>query len=295
MVFGTSQAYLVHFLNDSTVAFWQMPFYDGDGDTIPRWWEQLYSNGGAGMSDTNAADATTDLDGDGVNNRLEYQSHSSPLATDTDGDGLTDQQEIVTRHTNPASSDTDEDGLSDYAEVTTHHTDPLDTDSDNDNFSDLIEVLYGGNPNDNSVLPQPLYNYSQTFENSPNLSAWITPVQTSAAWSVDTSGPHAGSASLRSGAVGNSQSSAVRFRSYLRPGQLSFWAKVDSGYCCNRLYVTLDGVSQLYITSGTQWYPYTIQIPTVGVHEIEWRFERDYTGGQPTDAAWLDDVVFTGQ
>jgi len=289
VVFGTSEAYLVHLLNDSTVAFWRMPFYDGDGDAIPRWWEQLY----AGMSDASAADATTDLDGDGVNNRLEYQSHSNPLVTDTDADGLTDSQEIGTYHTDPSRKDTDGDGLSDQAEVITHHTDPLDTDTDNDNYSDLIEVLYGGNPNDGTVLPQPLYNYSQTFENTPNLASWITPPQTTAAWAVDTTAAHSGSASFKAGAVGNSQSSAVRFRGFFRPGRLTFWARADTPYY-NYVYVFIDGVSTLSISTNGQWYPYEIQIP-VGVHEIEWRFDRYYTGGQPTESAWIDDVTFVGQ
>ena len=80
----------------------------------------------------------------------------------------------------PARVDTDGDGLSDHAEVITHQSDPLDTDSDNDSYTDFDEVLYGGDPNDSSVLPQPLFNYSQTFEGSPNLSAWITPPQSNA-------------------------------------------------------------------------------------------------------------------
>jgi hypothetical protein len=33
---------------------------------------------------------------------------------------------------------------------------------------------------------------------------------------------------------------------------------------------------------------------TLGVHEIEWRFLRDYNDGF-NEAAWIDDVVFTGQ
>ena len=295
LAFGSSEAYLVHFLNDMTVAFWRMPFYDLDGDTIPAWWEQLYAQGGAGMNDANAADATTDLDSDGVNNLLEYQNHSNPLVTDTDADGLSDQLEIVTHHTSPARADTDGDGLSDHAEVATHLTDPLDTDSDNDNFSDQVEVLYGGNPNNAGVLPQPLTSYSQTFEGSPNLSAWITPAQPGAPWAVSASAAHSGSAGFRSGAVGNSQSSIVRFRGYLRPGTLSFWARIDTNSCCHRLYVTVNGGSPSYITSSSQWYQYSIQIPNVGVHEIEWRFERDYYGGQSTDTANIDDVVFVGQ
>jgi len=289
LVFGTTEGYLVHVLNNTT-AFIRLPFYDQDNDQIPRWWEQVY----AGMSDANAGDATTDLDSDGLNNRNEYLNHTSPLASDTDGDGLGDAAEVNTWNTNPTLPDTDGDGLSDNAEVVTHNSDPLDTDSDDDGYSDLIEVLQGGDPNDISDLPTALTSYTQTFEGSPNLQAWYTPRQNGGPWARDTTGGHGGTASYKSGTVQNSQTSATRFRGYFRPGQLSFWAKADVGYCCNNLYVLIDGVSQLGGPMSTIWTNYTIQIP-LGVHEIEWRYEKYYYGSTVGDAAWIDDVVFTGQ
>jgi hypothetical protein len=48
------------------------------------------------------------------------------------------------------------------------------------------------------------------------------------------------------------------------------------------------------VSSGTQWNQYTLPV-TLGIHEIEWRFEKDYYSGQATDSAWIDDVVFVGQ
>jgi hypothetical protein len=288
----------MHVLNGTT-AFVRLPFFDQDADQIARWWEQAFANyptsgTGGGMSDSNAADALTDLDGDGVNNRTEFLNLSNPTVADSDADGLTDSQEIVTYHTHPGKADTDGDGLTDYAEAITHHCDPLDTDSDDDGYSDQVEVLYGGDPNDATGLPQPLVNYTQTFEGSPNLTAWTPSPQSTAPWALDTTTSHSGNGSYKAGAVGNSQTSAVRFRGFFRPGQLTFWARVDPGYCCNRMYVLVDESSSLYISAGTQWTQYTIQVP-LGVHEIEWRFEKDYYGGQTTDAAWIDDVVFVGQ
>ena len=290
VVFGTSEGYLVHVMNNTT-QFIRLPFYDSDSDGIPRWWEQLY----AGMNDASAADATGDLDGDGVNNLVEYQNRSNPLMGDTDSDGLGDAAEIGTWHTNPSLRDTDGDGLGDQAEVVTYGTDPLDADSDNDGYSDLDEVLYGGNPNDVSVLPQPMYNYSQTFEGTPNMWAWGTPsMQSGGPWTVVSSAAHAGTASFKSGTTGPSQSSAVKFRGFFRPGMLTFWAKVDIGYCCNRLYVSVDGAPIYNLGGSTQWNSFTLPL-TLGVHEIEWRFETYSTVGGPTDSAWIDDVVFVGQ
>jgi hypothetical protein len=289
LVFGTTEAYLVHVINGTT-AFTRLPFYDQDGDGIPRWWEQLY----AGMSDGSAADATTDLDGDGLNNLAEYTNHSNPLLIDTDGDGLNDSAEINTWHTNPSLKDTDGDGLSDQAEVITYHSDPLDTDSDNDGYLDGDEVLYGGDPTDSSVLPQPLYNYTQTFESPANLTGWsAVPGQTGGPWVLDSTQAHLGSVSYRSGTTANSQISSVKFRNFLRPGTLTFWAKVDQGNCCNNVYVFIDGVQSQYLSSSS-WTSYSMPI-TLGIHEIEWRFSTYSYGGQSTDSAWLDDVVFAGQ
>jgi hypothetical protein len=288
VLFGTSEGYLMHVMNGTT-SFVRMAFYDGDADQIARWFEQRY-----GLNDANAADALTDLDGDGVNNRTEFLNLSNPTSSDTDADGLDDFQEIVTYHTLPGKADSDGDGLNDYAEAITYHSDPLDTDSDNDGYNDLDEVLYGGDPNDATGLPQPMFNYSQTFEGSPNLAAWTSPALSNAPWAVDATNSHAGSASFKSGPIAASQNSSVRFRGFFRPGTLSFWARVDPGYCCNRMYVFVDGLQVQYISGGLQWNSYTIQIP-LGIHEFEWRFERDFYGAQTSDAAWIDDVVFTGQ
>ena len=293
LVFGTSDAYLVHVLNGTTT-FTRLPFYDQDGDGIPRWWEQLYANNGAGMSDTNAADATTDLDGDGINNLAEYTNHANPLKIDTDGDGLSDSAEILTWHTDPTRADSDGDGLIDFLEVNTYHSNPNDADSDDDGFSDYDEVLYGGNPTDSTVLPQPLYNYTQNFEGSPTLAGWITPPGLNGGpWTIDATQAHGGTASFKSGTTGTSQTSSVKFRGYFRPGTLNYWARIDSSNaCCNHIYVLVDGVLSGYIT-GTNWTSYS-QAITLGIHEIEWRYETS-GGGDATAQAWLDDVVFAGQ
>ncbi len=48
-------------------------FIDDDGDGIPHWWEVAH-----GMSDSNAADADADWDGDGFTNKQEYLAGTDP-------------------------------------------------------------------------------------------------------------------------------------------------------------------------------------------------------------------------
>jgi hypothetical protein len=284
LVFGQTEAYLVHVVSGQT-QFVRLPFYDQDGDGMPVWWEQTY-----GLNDSNAGDAAGDLDGDGLSNANEYGWHSRPNLADSDGDALSDGLEVGTYGTDPNRADSDGDGLNDYAEVITHHSDPHDTDSDNDSYNDFDEVLYGGNPNNPAVLPQPMTSYSQTFEGTPNLSAWTMPPQSSAPWAIDTTFPHGGSAALRSGAINNAQSSSVKFRGFFTNGTLSFWARVDT-YYWDRLTVLVNGVAVFNIT-GNQWTRFDTPI-TLGIREIEWRYTKTNSSGTGADAIWIDDVAFT--
>ncbi len=288
LAFGTHEAYLVH-VSAGTTAFVRLPFYDQDADGMPRWWEQLY-----GLSDGNAGDAAGDPDGDGVTNAVEYQKHSRPDVADTDADGLTDDVEIATTMTSPFKEDTDGDDLGDGVEVNTHHSNPLLADTDGDGYRDGDEVLYGGDPNDPSGLPQPLLNYSQTFEGGTLPDAWRTPTGLGPAWRLDGTRSHGGATSLMSGAVGPSQASGVRFRGFFTTGQLTFHAFIDNPTCCARFVVLVDGVQSTSWYGGTsQWQPFTVAL-TTGFHDVEWRFSRDQYSSGGTATAWIDDVAFAG-
>jgi Bacterial TSP3 repeat len=59
--------------SDNQSSFTLSLFIDDDDDGIPLEWEQQY-----GMSDTNAADAALDSDGDGFSNRAEYLCGTNP-------------------------------------------------------------------------------------------------------------------------------------------------------------------------------------------------------------------------
>ena len=290
LVFGSTEAYLVH-IDGGTTAFVRLPFFDQDADGIPRWWEDLH-----GLDDANAGDGAGDLDSDGVGNAAEYQNGSNPQAADTDGDGLTDAQEILTYATSPVRSDSDGEGLNDHAEVITHLTDPWDQDSDNDSYNDLDEVLYGGNPNNVASLPQPITGYTQGFEGgAPNLVAWAMPVGSLAPWSIDTSVHRTGLASFRSGDISHYQHSSTRYRAVFPAGQLSYYVRVMSDSGGDRLELWVDGVQRAGTYGDTEWVQVTVPI-TPGLHDIEWRYQKDsYAAWSATDAAWIDDLVFTAQ
>ena len=62
---------------------------DRDGDFMPDRWEIAYN------LDWNVADATTDTDGDTLNNLREFQLQTNPIKKDTDGDALPDNWEDI--------------------------------------------------------------------------------------------------------------------------------------------------------------------------------------------------------
>jgi len=288
LIFGATDVFLLHIVNNQ-LAFIKMPFMDQDQDGLPKWWEQLY-----GLSDSNPADASGDLDNDGVTNRDEFKYFTNPLLADTDSDGLTDYQEIVTYKTDPNRADMDGDGLSDRDEVITYGSNPLKSDTDNDGYSDLIEVQYSGDPNDPTVLPKPMVTFTESFENNPNLTGWFTPTQSNANWSIDLANSNTGTKSLRSGVIGNSQQSSIQLRALFSSGLLEFYSKIDSEQCCDRLHLLIDN-NEVGITAlSNQWTKVSAPI-TLGVHNIEWRYQKDGSASQGADVVWIDDISFSKQ
>ncbi len=117
---------------------------DGDGDGMPRWFEETY-----GLDDNDPADASLDKDRDGLSNLAEFLAGTNPTDPDSDNDSLTDSQEIALG-TDPLSADTDGDGIPDAEEITTS---PLLADSDGDGFPDLYEITQGSNPANEASTP----------------------------------------------------------------------------------------------------------------------------------------------
>ena len=125
------------------VQFYPLQLGDQDNDRLPDRWEQQF-----GFDYQNPADATTDVDSDGLTQLQEFSHKTDPRKADSDNDGLNDGVEVNTHRTSPLDADSDRDGLSDGAEVLQHRSNPLAADSDNDGLNDKLEVeKYQTNPN----------------------------------------------------------------------------------------------------------------------------------------------------
>jgi len=153
---------------------------DTDSDGVPDFYEVTN-----GMNVT-LADASGDVDSDGLINRIEYLLGTIANKTDSDDDDMDDMWEYVHGFNllvDDSALDPDNDTLTNLEEYNLG-TDPLSTDSDDDSLSDILEVtLYHTNPASNDtdldLMPDgweigyafdPLVNDSSADVDSDNLT-----------------------------------------------------------------------------------------------------------------------------
>ena len=121
---------------------------DLDNDGMDDNWESLH-----GLNSTDYWDKFTDLDQDGLTNRMEFYYNLNVSNRDSDGDSLPDGWEFLytlNNSKNDANSDFDEDGLTNFQEYEngTNPVNPFDVflDHDGDNMSTGWEAYYGLDP-----------------------------------------------------------------------------------------------------------------------------------------------------
>jgi hypothetical protein len=257
-----------------------VPVIDEDADGMPAWWERKYE-----FSDTDAADASEDLDADGLSNLLEFLNKVDPSNVDTDDDELNDFSEVSIHLTDPNHTDTDKDGLSDGAEVLTHLTDPLALDTDGDTFTDGDEVLiFITDPNDILSVPAAITELSVDFS-ADNLSEyWFSSASPNTPWAIEDK-------VLRSGTIADNEKSDISYRNVFLAGTFTFDSLLNSESCCDYLEVFLNGVRVLKI-STQDWQANEVSFPA-GLHIITFVYLKDGSVAQGEDAAFIDNLSFT--
>ena len=129
-----------------------------------------------------------------------------------------------------------------------------------------------------------------------NFSTW--PWQLSSAgssqanWSIEQSVVHAGSFAAQSGAIGASSSSTLSVTLTEAAGELSFWRKVSSASASGLLTFTIDGTAAGQWSGEAPWQQSFYYI-SAGQHTFSWTYSKGTGAPAGSDAAWLDDVLFT--
>ena len=105
---------------------------------------------------------------------------------------------------------------------------------------------------------------------------------------------HDGVDAAQSGDINDSQTSSTQL-TVGGAGTLSFWWKVSSEANFDFLRFYLDNVEQpgiVAISGEVDWVQRTIAIPA-GIHTLRWTYSKDGSQSTGSDAAWLDQVVWS--
>ncbi len=111
-------------------------------------------------------------------------------------------------------------------------------------------------------------------------------------WTIITENPYEGNYCIKSGSIGNNQSSVLKITLDVRSeGEICFYRKVSSEAGYDALYFTIDTDLQGDWSGEVPWGQVSFAI-TPGVHELYWSYNKDAYVDSGSDCAWLDNIVF---
>ena len=115
-------------------------------------------------------------------------------------------------------------------------------------------------------------------------------------WTRDLTVSHDGTASMRSGAIGDGESTAFSTVVY-GSGTVSFWWKVSSEIFKNHkidyLSFMVDGTEAAWTGGEKGWAQCSAQVSGDGTHTLSWVYSKDSEGSAGDDACWVDEFVWT--
>jgi alpha-tubulin suppressor-like RCC1 family protein len=110
-------------------------------------------------------------------------------------------------------------------------------------------------------------------------------------WFVQTTTTHDGVAALRSGAITANQQSTVQ-TTVSGPGTISFWWNVSCEATNDFVRFQIDGIEQARIFGNPGWQRRTFYLSETNA-VLTWTYSKNATINSGTDAAWLDEVIYT--
>ncbi len=120
---------------------------------------------------------------------------------------------------------------------------------------------------------------------------WTNGMGGTAAWTIDTTMPHGGARSLRSGAIGHDRQTRVGFSLTLaNAATFSFWVRTSTESCCDEGELWIDGTMRVQRAGTTAWTLYAVELAP-GAHALEFRYSKDGSIASGSDAVWIDDIV----
>lgn len=132
------------------------------------------------------------------------------------------------------------------------------------------------------------YTFEPPFTSGQlSLPPWLT--STNAPWQVFFGNAAGGSYSLRSGAIGNGQETALQLVADTRSGAVSFQFRVSSESNWDFLEFYLNGVRLQRWSGDVPWQTYSFNVGA-GRNYLVWRYVKDANFSTGLDAAFIDNL-----
>jgi hypothetical protein len=111
-------------------------------------------------------------------------------------------------------------------------------------------------------------------------------------WSIDDSSPYEGVYCMKSGAIGNNESSQVSLTiDVIAAGQISFFYKVSSEANYDYLRFYIDGGEKGAWEGEEGWAEASYDVPA-GEHTFKWAYEKDQSQANGDDCGRIDFIIF---
>ena len=129
-----------------------------------------------------------------------------------------------------------------------------------------------------------------------NVPSFTFSIGGDATWFRDRTVTHDSDTAMRSGAIGDGQTSWIE-TSVSGAGTLTFWWKVSSEAYKGSIYdyarFTVDGDAAVPDIGGEiDWRCETVTITGSGAHTLRWAYVKDSQDKNGSDCAWLDEVTW---
>ena len=112
-------------------------------------------------------------------------------------------------------------------------------------------------------------------------------------WTIVSTNPHSGSYCLQSGTIGHNQTStlSIQFNVENSTDEIRFFRKTDCEMNGDYLRFYIDNTLQQEWTGTISWREVEFPV-TQGEHTFTWAYEKNASGSNGDDHAWIDEILF---
>lgn len=115
-----------------------------------------------------------------------------------------------------------------------------------------------------------------------------------AGWFVDTADPQEGTYCIQSSDIGYNQIAEISIEmNYANDGNITFWHKVSSETGNDFFRFFINRNERLSNSGSSSWRRFSYPV-LAGVHTFKWQYEKNNSGVEGDDCAWIDKVTFEG-